>query len=196
MLRVLVLVGAALSACLSGWAMQLQIEALTRWRADDLFLATTTTDFAAEGTCVGVIDAGRIDAELDGHHCTGRGIDADPSKPLRALRDALAASVHGLFHAATRASADANLRRVAASVLASTVNPDADSVGAGINFTSARAALDAVASSAVPMSCDAIYNRSRADLERDAVARARYDALRARRRPLAAGKDQRRLRRR
>lgn len=180
MLRVLVLVGAALSACLSGWAIQLQIEALTRWRADDLFLATTTTDFAAEGTCVSAIDAERIEAELDGHHCTGRGIDADPSKPLRALRDALAASVHGLLHAATRAPGDANLRRVAQSVLVSTVNPDADSVGTGINFTSARAALDAVASASVPTSCDALYNYSRTDLYLDDVARTRYDALLAR----------------
>ena len=180
MLRVLVLVGAALSACLSGWAIQLQIEALTRWRADDLFLATTTTDFAAEGTCVSAIDAERIEAELDGHHCTGRGIDADPSKPLRALRDALAASVHGLLHAATRAPGDTNLCRVAQSVLSSTVNPDADSVGTGINFTSARAALDAVASASVPTSCDAIYNYSRTDLYLDDVARTRYDALLAR----------------
>lgn len=180
MKRVLVLVGAALSACLSGWAIQLQIETLTRWRATDLFVATTTTDFAAEGTCVGVVDADRIDAELDGHHCTGRGIDANPSAPLRALRDALSVSVHGLFHAARRAPGDPNLRAVAQSVLAPTVNPDADSIGAGINFTVARHALGAVARASVPTSCDDIYNYTRADLELDVVARARYNALLAR----------------
>ncbi len=180
MYRVLVLVGAALAACLSGWAVQLQVESFTSYRADDLFVATTTTDFVVEGTCVGVVDAERIDAELDGHHCTGRGIDADPSKPLRALRDALAASLHGLYHAAARAPDDLVLRRVAQSVLASTANPDDDSVGAGINFTAARHALGAVARSSVPTSCDSIYNYTRADLDVDVVARARYNALLAR----------------
>lgn len=184
MYRVLVLVGAALSACLSAWSIELQIEALTRYRAEDLFVATTTTDFAAEGTCVGVVDAERIDDALDGHHCTGRGTDADLSAPLRALRDALAVSAHGLYAAAARAPDDdadsATLRAVAQSVLLSTASRAPDALGAGTNFTAARRALGAVARAPVPTSCDAIYNRTRADLDADSRARARYDALLAR----------------
>ena len=181
MYRFMVIIAAAGSAVLMGFCIYFQIMALSKWRADDLFTATSITNFAVEkGTCVEVITADQISAGVNDNSCSGSGVDPDITGSLRNLRNTLAVSVHGLYHAYVTAGAngaDVNwqLKEVAKSVLSSTLNPDA--IGAGINFTAAKGALEQVAESSVPTSCDTIYTLDVVDLEADSTAYAHYQTL-------------------
>ena len=62
MYRFVVIIFAAASAVLCGFAIYFQIMALAKYRADDFFTATRTTDFAALGTCVEVITNDQLKA--------------------------------------------------------------------------------------------------------------------------------------
>ena len=167
MYRLAVISFAALSALLCGYAVKLQIEALTNWRRKDLLEATRVTDWASVGTCVGTISADHYSAGELEKDCAGSGTDAKPSESLRKLRNALAVSVHGLYFAYASGIDDPNMREVLVSVLSSTINPDTDSVGAGINHSAASAAITAISEADVPSTsgCDKIYNQTKAALE-------------------------------
>jgi len=181
MYRFLVILAAAGSAVLMGFCIYFQIMALSKWRADDLFTATSVTNFVTEkGTCVEVITADQISAGVNDNDCSGSGVDPDITGSLRNLRNTLAVSVHGLYHAYTAAGAngaDVNwqLMEVTKSVLSSTLNPDA--IGAGVNFTAAKGALEQVADSSVPRSCDTIYGHVPGDVTGDPTANAFYKSL-------------------
>ena len=54
MYRIVVIIAAVISACLSAAAIAFQIIALSKWRGDDLYQGTRVTDFEALGTCVEV----------------------------------------------------------------------------------------------------------------------------------------------
>ena len=179
MYRFAVITAAALSAVGCGFAIYFQIMALAKYRADDLFTATEITNFAVEkGTCVEVITADQISAGINDNSCSGSGTDPELTGSLRNLRNTLAVSVHGLYHAyqAEGASTNYQLKDVARSVISSTLHPDA--VGAGVNFTAAKGALEQVAEASVPTSCDTIYTPlTWSDLTADATAYAHYQTL-------------------
>jgi len=180
MYRIAVIIGAALSAVACAFAIYFQIMALAKYRADDLFIATRVTDFSTEfGTCVEVITADQISAGINDNGCTGSGTDEELTGSLRNLRNTLAVSVHGLYHAyqANGASTNWELKEVATSVITSTINPTADSIGRGVNFTVAKGALEQVAASSVPTSCDTIYGHVPSDVTADPTANAFYKAL-------------------
>lgn len=180
MYRFAVIIAAALSAVGCGFAIYFQIMALAKYRADDLFTATAITNFATEkGTCVEVITADQLGAGIDSNNCDGGGVDPDITGTLHNLRNTLAVSVHGLYHAYKAAGADINyeLKDVARSVISSTINPDGDTIGMGINYTSAKDALEQVADSNVPKTCDAIYTLTWSDLTANRLAYSHYEML-------------------
>ena len=179
MYRFLVIIGSAVSAVLCAFAIYFQIMALAKWRADDLFTATKVTDFTTFGSCVEVITDDQISAGLSDSGCKGRGTDDELTGSLGNLRNTLAVSVHGLYYAYAIAGGDTNyqLKDVARSVISSTLNPNGDTVGAGVNFTSAKGALSQVAVASVPTSCDTIYTHVPADVIGDPVANAFYKLL-------------------
>lgn len=180
MYRFAVIIAAALSSVGCGFAIYFQIMALAKYRADDLFTATKITNFATEkGTCVEVITADQLGAGISSSYCTGGGVDPDITGSLNNLRNTLAVSVHGLYHAYQAAGASTNyqLKDVARSVISSTINPSGDTVGAGVNYTAAKGALEQVAESSVPETCDLIYDLKWSDITSDATAYAHYQTL-------------------
>jgi hypothetical protein len=182
MYRFMVILFSALSAVLCAFAIYFQIMALAKWRADDLFVATRVTDFTTLGTCVEVITSDQISAGLSDNGCEGSGADEELTGSLGNLRNTLAVSVHGLYYAYVAAGAngaDVNwqLKEVATSVISSTINPNGDTVGWGVNFTSAKGALEQVAASKVPTSCDTIYSHEPSDVIGDPTANAFYKSL-------------------
>ena len=180
MYRAAVILFAAISAGLCGFAIWMQVRALTKWRREDLLDATRIQDWASFGTCVGTITADHYSASKLHEGCTGSGTDDNPSESLQKLRNALAVSVHGLYYAyAEGGIKDHNMRHVLSSVLASTINPDMDSVGASINHSAASAAIVAISEVDVPSKsgCDAIYGLSKELLEANADGYGFYHRL-------------------
>lgn len=178
MYRFAVIIGAAVSAVLCAFAIYFQIMALAKWRADDLFVATRVTDFTTLGTCVEVITADQVGTISDSG-CKGNGADDELTGSLGNLRNTLAVSVHGLYYAyqANGAATNWQLKYVATSVISSTLNPLGDTVGWGVNFTDAKGALEQVAESSVPTSCDTIYSHVPSDVTGDTDANAFYKTL-------------------
>lgn len=180
MYRTAVILFAAISAGLCGFAIWMQVRALTKWRREDLLDATRIQDWASFGTCVGTITADHYSASKLHEDCTGLGTDDNPSESLQKLRNALAVSVHGLYYAYAKGGIkDHNMRHVLSSVLASTINPDMDSVGASINHSAASAAIVAISEVDVPSKsgCDAIYGMSKELLEASADGYGFYHRL-------------------
>ena len=176
MYRFAVIIGAAVSAVLCAFAIYFQIMALAKWRADDLFVATRVTDFTTLGTCVEVITADQVGTISDGG-CKGDGTEEELTGSLGNLRNTLAVSVHGLYHAyqANGAATNHQLKYVATSVITATL--DSTAVGAGVNFTDVKGALEQVAESSVPTSCDTIYGHVPSDVTGDTDANAFYKML-------------------
>jgi hypothetical protein len=180
MYRFAVIIAAALSAVGCGFAIHFQIMALAKYRADDLFTATSITNFAVEkGTCVEVITENQLSAGISSSGCDGGGVDPNIRGSLANLRNTLAVSVHGLYYAYRTAGLSLNdqLKHVAQSVISSTINPTGDTIGAGVNYTAAKGALEQVAESSVPTTCDVIYRLTWSDLAADATAYAHYQTL-------------------
>jgi hypothetical protein len=178
MYRFMVILGSAVAAVLCAFAIYFQIMALAKWRADDLFVATRVTDFTTLGTCVEVITADQISAGLSDSGCEGSGTDEELTGSLGNLRNTLAVSVHGLYYAyAVAGLTNWQLKEVATSVISSTINPNGDTVGLGVNFTAAKGALEQVAESSVPTSCDTIYGHVPGDVTGDPTANAFYKSL-------------------
>lgn len=180
MYRAAVILFAAISAGLCGFAIWMQVRALTKWRREDLLDATRIQDWASFGTCVGTITADHYSASKLHEGCKGSGTDDNPSESLQKLRNALAVSVHGLYYAYAKGGIkDHNMRHVLSSVLASTINPDMDSVGASINHSAASAAIVAISEVDVPSKsgCDAIYGLSKELLEANADGYGFYHRL-------------------
>ena len=178
MYRFVVIIAAAISSVLCGFAIYFQIMALAKWRADDLFTATRVTDFTTFGSCVEVITGDQISAGVKATDCSGPN-GPDITGTLADLRNTLAVSVHGLYYAyQSRGDADdSRLHDVVKSVVSSTVNTKGDTVGLGINFTAASDTLSAVAEAGVPTSCDTIYSKTWADVAINAEALSYYKAL-------------------
>lgn len=181
MYRFAVIIAAALSAVGCGFAIHFQIMALAKYRADDLFTATSITNFAMEkGTCVEVITEDQLSAGISSSGCEGGGVDPDIKGSLANLRNTLAVSVHGLYHASRASGVVTNyqLNHVARSVISSTINLGGDTIGAGVNYTAAKGALEQVAEIGVPTTCDLIYYPlTWSDLTADATAYAHYATL-------------------
>ena len=179
MYRFMVILGSATSAVLCAFAIYFQIMALAKWRADDLFTATRVTDFTTLGSCVEVITSDQISAGLSDSGCEGSGTDEELTGSLGNLRNTLAVSVHGLYYAyAVAGVTNWQLKEVATSVISSTINPNGDTVGLGVNFTAAKGALEQVAESSVPTSCDTIYSpHVPSDVTGDPTANAFYKSL-------------------
>ena len=179
MYRFAVILYAGISTLLCGLAIYFQIEALTKWRREDLHEATRVEDWEREGTCVGVIMADHYNSGELHQNCAGKGTDDNPSDSLKKLRNALAVSVHGLYFAYANGVNDPLMREVVVSVLSSTINPDMDSVGSSINHSAASTAITSISDVDVPSTngCDAIYAQTKTSLEADAAAYAFYRRL-------------------
>lgn len=122
MYRFVVILFAAASAVLCGFAIYFQIMALAKYRADDFFTATRTTDFSALGSCVEVITndqlkaAGYSDFNIA---CT----QSDTNDGTKALfRNTLGVSVHGLYYTFLQGGMTTENVDVVTSVVSSTIN--------------------------------------------------------------------------
>ena len=122
MYRFVVIIFAAASAVLCGFAIYFRVMALAKYRADDFFTATRTTDFAALGTCVERITddqlkaAGYNDLKIA---CT-QSDDDDGHKKM--VANTLAVSVHPLYYTYLQGAMTAEMVDVVNSVVSSTIN--------------------------------------------------------------------------
>tara|TARA_B110000858_G_scaffold134563_4_gene152977 strand:+ start:1936 stop:4224 length:2289 start_codon:yes stop_codon:yes gene_type:complete len=157
---------------LSGLGLGFLTLSLVKYRASDFFIASTTSDFARfeqnwGSTCVETLTQKQLKSN-DFDHAN---INCRAYKER--LTNALAVSVHGIYYAIKNQTAGlqndsaVQLDKVMAAMVGHVLGKQQIFYGAdrplemmGINYTTAYKALNAVASSKIPVSCDTIYNRT------------------------------------
>ena len=178
--RIVVLVAALSCAVLSAIALAFMVTALVEYRADDFFTATTTKDFTTLGTCVETLTKDQLD-ELDYLNpeleCKE---DTDLGNRFK-LINTLRTNVHSAYYAyhsattgvASKAAHDPGdyletvISAMAAHVLGKVVTfyPTPETfVNVGLNFSSVYQALELVARTDIPVSCDDIYGLTYTDI--------------------------------
>jgi hypothetical protein len=168
--QVCVVLSTALSAILCALAVSYNVTAIAKYRTDDFLTATKVEDFAAQGTCVEVITPTQLkDAGFD-HDFPSCNSDNTKGKQ-GSLRDALAASVHGLYYSYyTLSDQIMPMPDVVETVFTATLG-GSTAVPNSVSFSTGYAALTIVTENTIPTSCDTIYNMNGEDslTEGDAV---------------------------
>ena len=172
--RWLVIVASAAAAVLSAFSIYFLVLAIAKYRTDDFFTATSTSDFTVLGTCVEVITDSQLrDA---GYHkaldSTSNGCSSDDTKgKQKKMMQTLEASIHPLYYAYFTAGIDnMAMEHVLHTVITATVAKTSANTGVvppSLNFSVAYEALSMASEQTVPISggCETIYGfASEADL--------------------------------
>ena len=194
--RIVTLFAALASAILSSIALAFLVTSLVKYRAEDFFTASQTTDFTTIGTCVETLTRDQL-KELDYNNgnidCKD---DPDKGNKLKLL-NSLRATVHGVYYAYTAGQVDDGtntgtmvaassvhdpgefLRVVMAAQVAHVLGKTApfftagvggtqeSFVNVGLNFTDVYNALALVSKVEVPATCEAIYGLAYTDISDD-----------------------------
>jgi len=179
--RIVTLVAALSGAVLSAIALAFLVTALVKYRADDFFTATTTKDFTTLGTCVETLTKDQLD-ELDYMNPKLDCKEANDHGNRYKLINTLRTNVHSAYYAyhsattgvASKAAHDPGdyletvISAMAAHVLGKVPEfypTPATFVNIGLNFSSVYQALELVARTKIPVSCDDIYNLTYAQID-------------------------------
>lgn len=191
--RMVTLFASLAGAILSSIALAFLVTSLIRYRAEDFFTASTTTDFATLGTCVETLTHDQLKALDYNNADIDCGKDVDRGNALK-LSNTLRATVHGVYYAYhtgqvddgtnTGTMVDASsvhdpgefLRTVMAAQVAHVLGKTApfftegedgtqkSFVNVGLNFTQVYKALKLVSEVDVLATCEDIYSLTYADI--------------------------------
>ena len=146
------IVAAIAAAWGSGFSIYFVITALVKYRAEDFFLATKTTDFTTKGTCVEVASQKQLEVEKYDHatqKCSkGR---------KKRFRKSLEVSIHGIYHAYVNEGITNHAMERVARVALGSVAVGGSATMPSLNYSIVYEALTQVAALTVPTSCDTIY---------------------------------------
>lgn len=162
--RIVTIIAALFTSILSATSLLFLVTSLIKYRAEDFFTASETTDFTSLGTCVETLTLEQLDELKYGKVDTAcRDDDGEDSVDLSNLINTVRATVHGAYYAYTTNNSnttDDYLETVISAMAAHVLKKEPDTPPKLVSFSAVYKALKLVSEIDVPVSCNAIYNLS------------------------------------